>query len=275
MPRRRRHPLTARNHANAGKQSVAVRTILIALVLGISGLLGLAAQAPAPSTVAATQSSGKPLRHLEYSFTDDYEGVSEYHYNGIGNGIQTSSGVGDVGSSIGGRGTMFADVVSITQDGALRIKVYEWVQGEAHPRDTYTCTVYGSTAVVCPHVPAPSDAEWVLLSYLGRQFVDGAPWDAQRHWHRQADTPAYRLSEDFVLDDGSDDKRAIIRETKKISLHNGEFGSQTEDIKITYDRTMEVPDAIHDEVQSIGSAGSGHGSYDFKLISDSFAKPPK
>jgi hypothetical protein len=253
-----------------------VRTILIALALGICAQAGLAAQTPAGSQAASAiaPTSGKPLRHLEYSFTDDYEGVSEYHFNGIGNGIETSSGVGDVGSSIGGRGTMFADVVAVAQDGALRIKIYEWVQGEAHPGDTYTCAVYGSTAVVCPHVPAPSDAEWVLLSYLGRQFVDGAPWDAQHHWQRKADTPAYRLVEDFALDDGSDDKRAIVRETKKISLHNGEFGTQTEDIKITYDRTMEVPDAIHDEVQSIGSAGSGHGSYDFKLISDSFAKAP-
>jgi hypothetical protein len=263
---RRQEPLTGIGNARAEKR--CVRSV-IALAFCVVAFGGLTAQTPAPAP-----SASKPLRHLEYKFTDDFEGVSEYHFNGIGNGIQTSSGVGDVSSSIGGRGTMSVDILSVTPDGALVVKISESVENEPHPRGSYTCTVYGSTAVLCPSVPAPSDAEWVLLSYLGRQFVAGAPWDAQRHWQRKQDTPRYLLVEDFTLTDATNDKQTLIREKKKMSLHNGGFGSQTEDVAITYDQTMEVPTVVHDEVQSVGTAGSGHGTYDFHLTSDSFAKAP-
>jgi len=232
-------------------------------------MLGLLATAGLTPALAQTPATAKPLRHLEYSFTADYEGVSEYHFNGI-NG--SNSGVGGVNSSEGGSGKMDIDVLSITPEGALQVQITEWVQNEAHPGQAYTCTVFGNTAVLCPSVPAPSAAEWVLLSYLGRQFVDGAPWDAQHHWQRKSDTSEYSLVEDFTMDPSSDDKRALIRETKKMVLHNGGFSSQTEDVVIRYDRAMEVPVAISDQLQDNGTAGSGHSQYAFNLVSDSFAK---
>jgi hypothetical protein len=260
-----------------------MRTFVIALPLAVCAACILTAQTPAPprQATASAPSSGKPLRHLQYKFSDDFEGVSEYHFNAIGDAFPspyenvsgTSSGVGNVSASMGGRGTMDIDILSIAPDGALVVRISEWVENQPHPGQAYTCTVYGNTSVVCPPRPAPSDAEWVLLSYLGRQFVDAAPWDAQHHWQRKTDNPRYDLVEDFTMADGSDDKQAVIREKKKIQLHNGGFGGKTEEIVVTYDRAMEVPVAIHDEMQLVGSAGSGHGSYDFKLMSDSFAKP--
>lgn len=250
---------------------------MIALAFCIVAFAGLTAQTPAPAP-----SASKPLRHLDYKFTDDFEGVVGSEFNAIGNAFPgagenvagTSSGVSNTSASMGGRGTMSVDILSVTPDGALAVKISEQVENEAHPGQSYTCTVYGSTAVACPSVPAPSQAEWVLLSYLGRQFVAGAPWDAQRHWQRKQDTPRYLLVEDFTLTDATNDKRTLIREKKKMSLHNGGFGSQTEDIDITYDQTMEVPTAVHDEVQIVGTAGSAHGTYDFHLTGDSFAKAP-
>lgn len=231
-------------------------------------MLALFAIAAQPATSPA---SSKPLRHLQYSFAVDYEGVSEYHFNGI---AYSNSGVGGVNSSEGGKGTMGIDVLAIAPDGALQVRISEWIQNEPHPGQAYTCSVYGNTAVVCPSVPAPSAAEWVLLSYLGRQFVDGAPWDAQHRWQRKNDTTEYSLVEDFTMDPSSDDKRALIRETKKMVLHNGGFSSQTEDVVIRYDRAMEVPVAINDQLQDAGDAGSGHSQYSFYLIGDSFAKAP-
>jgi hypothetical protein len=62
----------------------------------------------------------------------------------------------------------------------------------------------------------PSDAEFMLLSYLGRQFVDAAPWDARHHWQRTRDTSLYKLVEDFTMADGGDDKHAVILEKKDI-----------------------------------------------------------
>lgn len=242
-----------------------MRSSSIAMALTVFASAALTAQTPAPS-----QSSGKPLRHLQYSFSTSYSGVSEYHYNGIGD---SSSGVGGSADSQGGRGTMDVDVLSVANDGALVIRISEWIQNEPHARQPFTCTVYGNTMVVCPSAdPSPSDAEFMVLGYLGRQFVDAAPWDAQHHWQRTRDTSLYNLVEDFTMADGSDDKHATILEKKKTSIHSVGFASQTEDIRVTYDRAMEVPDAIHDELQVVGDDGSGHGTYDFHLISDSFAK---
>jgi hypothetical protein len=241
--------------------------VIKALSVAMLGLLAIAGQMPP----AAAQAPSKPLRHLQYSFVVDYEGVSEYHFNGI---AYSNSGVGGVNSSEGGRGTMDVDVLSIASDGALQARISEWVQNEPHPGQAYTCTVYGNTAVLCPSVPAPSAAEWVLLSYLGRQFVDGAPWDAQHHWQRKSDTPQYSLVEDFTMAPSSDDKRALIHETKKMVLHNGDFSTQTEDVVIHYDRAMEVPVAVNDQLQDAGTGGSGHSEYAFNLVSDSFAKAP-
>jgi hypothetical protein len=221
--------------------------------------------------LAQAQGPSKPLRHLEYTFAVDYEGVSEQHlnnFNGISNG---NSGILGSSSSEGGRGTMSVDVLSIDPDGALTVRISEWVQNEAHPGQAYTCTVYGNTTVLCPSVPAPSQAEWILLAYLGRQFVDAAPWDAQHHWQRRTDTTEYSVIEDFAMDPSSDDKRAEIRETKKMDLHNGGFSTQSEDVQITYDRSMEVPISVRDNVQRAGTGGSGHTEFSFNLTADSFA----
>ena len=237
------------------------------LLPALFAFAGLTAQTPAPN-----QPSAKPLRHLEYTFAVHQEGVSEYHYNGIGNGIETGAGVGGGAANMGGAGTMYVDVLSIGTDGALKVRISEQIQGEPRPEQAYTCTVYGNTTVLCPSVPAPSDAEWVLLSYLGRQFVDAAPWDAQNHWQRKVANSEYTLVEDFTITDASNNKHTMIREHKKMDLHNGGFDTQAEDIDIAYDRSMEVPTSIHDDAQDAGTDGSSHATFDFKLIGDSFAK---
>jgi hypothetical protein len=244
------------------KQSGAMKKAVLALAL-----TSLTAQTP-----ASAPSSGAPLRHLEYAFSVDEEGVSEYHYNGIGNGVETGAGVGGGANSNGGRGTMYVDVLSVAADGALVVKIWELVQDQARPGQAYTCTVYGNTVVLCPSVPAPSTAQWVLLSYLGRRFVDGAPWDAAHHWQRKEDNQQYTMLEDFTMGDAGNPNLALITEKRKMTLHNGEFGTRQDEVRIVYDRSMEVPDVVHDEMQSVSPGGSGHAAFDFQLTSDSFSK---
>ncbi len=236
-----------------------MRKIIVALSLCLLGAVTLTDETPA-----------KPLRHLEYAFTVHEEGVTEYHFNGIG--VIPGAGVGGGATSDGGSGTMYVDVLSVGSDGALSVKVSEDVLDEARPRQAYTCAVYGNTTVLCPSVPAPSDAEWVLLSYLGREFVNAAPWDAQHHWQRKLDTSEYKLVEDFSMSDKLDANLVLISEEKKMEIHNGGFGTRTDSVQISYDRSMEVPSAIHDDVESIERNGSGHEAFDFKLTADSFAK---
>jgi len=251
-----------------------MRTIQTVACLCILAFACLTGQTPPPANAPAASPApaAKPLRHLEYAFIVGYQGVRGGQFNGIGNGVNTSNGVASVASSTGGHGTMDVDVLSIASDGALVVRISETVYLEARPRQAYTCEVYGNTAVVCPSVPAPSQAEWVLLSYLGRQFVEAAPWDAQSHWQRKAETAQYSLQEDFTIRDTGDGKHVLIRETKKTEIHDGGFSTQTEEAAITYDRSMEVPDAVHDDLVASGGGGSGHSSFDFQLSKDSFAK---
>lgn len=228
---------------------------------------------PASATAPTASAGGKPLRHLEYAFSVHEEGLSEYQFSPISdNGDAT--GVGGSILSDGGSGTMSIDVLGIAPDGALSVRISESVDGELHPRQAYTCTVYGSTGVLCPSVPAPSQAEWILLSYLGRQFVDAAPWDAQHHWQRTAQNAQYSLVEDFTMADDSNPKKLVIHEDKKMKLHNGGFGTQTEEIVILYDRTLEVPVAVSDDMRDVEGSGSGHGTYKFALKKDSFTAGP-
>ena len=240
----------------------------IGLLLAL-GVVVLSAQTPRP---AGSPEPSKPLRHLEYSFSVHREGLSGAEFNGSNDEPLLPGTIGEAGT--GGSGTMSVDVLSIAPDGALVVRISEWVKLEPRPRQAYTCTVYGNTTVACPSVPAPSQAEWLLLSYLGRQFVDAAPWDSQHQWKRAERTEQYDLVENFTLLPGSTDQRATIRETKIASVHNGDASVQREDVTIAYDRALEVPDIIHDDFTAASDNGSdtGHATFDFQLLRDSFAK---
>jgi hypothetical protein len=245
--------------------------------IALAGALIETAQTPIPSPSPSIAPAGSatpagPLRRLQYRFTVDEEGISEYQFSPISD-TGDATGVGGSVTSDGGAGTMNIDVLSVAPDGALLVRISEFVDGDLRARQAYTCTVYGSTAVLCPSAPAPSQAEWILLSYLGRQFVDAAPWDAQHHWQRTKETAQYSLVEDFTMGDSTDPKKIVINENKKMKLHNGSLGSQTEDIVVVYDRTMEVPLSISDDMRDVEGSGSGHGTFKFTLKADSFSTP--
>jgi hypothetical protein len=215
------------------------------------------------------------MRHLEYFFSVSEDGMTSYEFNGINGGIETASGAGSGESSTGGDGTMYVDVMSVAPDGALVVKISELVRNEPRPRAAYTCNVYGNTAVFCPAIPAPSAAEWVLLSYLGRQFIDGAPWSADGHWQRNEKATGFDLQEDFTLVDAGNGKKVVVQELRKMDTHNGGFSTQSSTITINYDRAMEVPDQIRDEVVASGANSASSAHYEFTLLNDSFAKKPR
>ncbi|MGA7356104.1 MAG: hypothetical protein WA431_08020 [Candidatus Cybelea sp.] len=191
-------------------------------------------------------------------------------YSGADSAVPNSPGDS---TTDGGQGTMQVDVLSVTADGALLVRISEKVDSEPQPRQAYTCTVYGDTTVTCPSAPAPSQAEWLLLSYLGRRFVDGAPWDAKGHWQRTETIAQFTLHEDFTKSNDSDPKHIVVHESKVFDMSNGGLSVRRENVRITYDRSMEAPTAIHDDLVSTGDSGSsGHATFDFSLKSDSFAK---
>ncbi len=190
--------------------------------------------------------AAKMLRHLEYSFNQ---------------------------SAPAGGGTMSVDILSVDPDGGLVVRISERDRSDAAPRQAFTCKVYGNTTVVCPATATPSQAESVLLAFLGRQFIDAAPWDPQGHWQRSEQSQQADTQEDFTLMDAGDGKKVVVREVKKMQAHTGGAQSQTSEITINYDRAMEVPDTVRDDVATSGGNAASHASYQFTLQADSFAKP--
>ena len=141
----------------------------------LCGLAALSAQTPAPLPALSpgpTPTPGKPLRQLEYTFSVGVQGLQNYAVEPGGSGVQTVDKGGHVATPEGGSGTMYVNVLSVAPDGALVVRIAELVQGDPRPRQAFTCSVYGNTSVLCPSMPSPSEAEWVLLSYLGREFVE-------------------------------------------------------------------------------------------------------
>jgi hypothetical protein len=59
-----------------------------------------------------------------------------------------------------------------------------------------------------------------------------------------------------------------------MQLHNRGFTNRTDEVQITYDRSMQVPYAVRDDIQMAEEQGSAHGIFTFKLLSDSLAKSP-
>jgi len=221
----------------------------------------LMAQTPAPTASTA------PLRHLRYAFTADYQNLTEAHYDGTRN---STSGVATGVRGGGRKGTVAVDVVSIAPDGALVVHVSETLQNAPRAGETHTCMVYGNTSVLCPAYDKTTDAEWSLLSYLGREFVDGAPWDAQRHWQHKENTQKFDLTEDFTLTGALTDPSVVVHESKVMKLHDGDFEERIDDVQITYDRTMEIPATVHDEMRRIYNGTSSSSTFDFHLTSDSW-----
>lgn len=232
----------------------------------LCGWLLLTAQTPAPTAAPA-----KPLRHLEYRFSVAVEGLQGYAYK-PNKGVQTVDSNGHVATPEAGNGTMYVDILSVAPDGSLVISIAEKTSEDPRPRQAFSCNVYGNTSVLCPQMPGPSDAEWMLLGYLGRQFVDGAPWTADGHWQRTESSAQFESQENFTLVDAGNGNRVIVREDKKLTLHDGGFDTQTSQITVTYDRKMEVPDAVRAEVDTTGGDEANHASYSFTLTRDSFAK---
>jgi hypothetical protein len=221
-------------------------------------------------------------RHLEYAFTVSEQGGSEAQTGAMGtsdrsyaspeSGATTSgSGIGGMVSSDGGTGTMTVDVLSVTADGALVVQISEFVDGEPRARSAYTCTVYGNTTVSCPDNASPSQAEWILLSFMGRRFVDGAPWDSKNQWSRTQDTPQYKMTQLFTKTTTPDNAIVNITESKKMSLHNGGYSNQTQDSNVSYNVALEVPVSVKGEITTQSPGDSNHLMVSMKLKSDSWA----
>lgn len=236
-----------------------------------AGILALSAQTPAAPAVTPPP---KPLRRLTYSFSVDYLTNGEGHDSGMSIGGEGGSGSG-VDSMLGGggrRGTMYVDVNGLSPDGALIVAVNESLEHEPRPQERFTCTVYGDGHVLCPNADGPlSDAENLLLSMLGRGFIDASVSPTNQRWRRTYQGKEVSVVTDYALKDPGNGAPVTILKHSTVKSYVRTIGDSVEDGTIVYDRALSVPDTVNDTVYETRANGSLQTTFSFRLISDSFA----
>lgn len=259
------------------RKSGVPSAIVLAFVIA-----GLTAQTPAPpatGSAAPVTLPTKPLRSLEYNFSIDYQQNGEVHPEGtsgdnagdIGTG---GSGVRSVLNGIGRTGVLNADIMGMAKDGALVIRVSEWLQAQPRPSQSYICAAYPNGSVVCPAELNVTDAENELMTYLGRGFYDPTLVDAQHQWTRTYSNNNVSVASTFTITGAPDANPLSITETSQITSQNGAFHNWKDNARLTYDPDLEVPIKIHDlALQQGRGATSVQTIMDFQLTKDSFAKP--
>jgi hypothetical protein len=192
---------------------------------------------------AASANAPKPVRSLSYSFTD---ATASAHYTG----------------------TITADVMGGTQDGALVVRFAQTADGA--PSQTLpasVCWVYGDTRVSCSDPKGLSSVETELAHLLGRNFVDGNNLDEKNHWRIAGSLGASKVTDDFTVTANTNGILAIT-EARVITG----AGASTHDAQISYDMNRTVPLSVH-----YTQTGDAASTVDLKLVSDSLpaAKPAK
>ncbi len=242
----------------------------------------LTAQTPAPQTPEQTTASQapptstKPFRHLEYSLQVEYVTNGEGHGSGMSDGGEGGSGSG-VGSLLGAggrRGTIDIDMVGFTKDGALIMTINEMLESAPRPGERFTCTVYGDGHVMCPKADGPlSDAENLVLSFLGRGFIDSSVSATNNHWQRNYEGKEITVVTDYTVTNAGGAGPMKIAKHSKITSRTQTVGNSVEDGQIVYDPSLSVPDVIHDSVYETQGSASLQSTFDLKLTTDSFTKP--
>lgn len=236
-----------------------------------AGVLAFSAQTPAPvSSVPA-----KPVRRLVYAFSADYVTNGEAHDSGMSPGGTESSGSG-VESLLGGggrHGTMNVDVVGFSPDGALIVAINESLENAPRPGERFTCTVYGDGHVLCQKADGPlTDAENLLLSMLGRGFIDASVSPTNNHWRQTYDGKQVSVVTDYTLTDPGGGRPVTIVKHSNIKSRVRTIGDSVEDGTIVYDRALSVPDSVKDTTYETLPSGSLQSTFSFTLTSDSFAR---
>jgi hypothetical protein len=226
-------------------------------------VFALTAQSPSPSLPAA------PLRHLEFNYAVDYQSMGSIDTGAIGPtaGAATQSYTGGSGR----QGKMIVDIMAVAKDGGLLVRAAEWPDTEPKEQQTFTCAVYADMRVLCPGSLPVTDAETTLMTFLAHNFVDPNAIDANNHWQEKYSNQYVDSVGDFtVTSTANDGKLATIVGHSAVKSVNGANQDWTDDSKIVYDLTKEVPTSVH--VVSKQAARGSHSyssTMDFTLTKDS------
>ncbi|HEY5426379.1 MAG TPA: hypothetical protein VIJ77_07505 [Candidatus Tumulicola sp.] len=244
------------------------RRLMGRLFICISAFAVLTAQTPAPAGTPALPD--KPLRHLEYAFSVDYQRNGEVHEGAIGT---ARSGVGSLMSGIGRQGTLDVDVMAAANDGGLVIRAAEWLQEQPRARQSFICAAYPEGRVICPEYLGVTDVENQIMGYLGRGFFDPSLVDDKGRWQRKFSDKYVSVVSNFTIQGSVQANPLTVLQETSITSLSGNYTSWTESARFTYDPALEVLDTLHDvAIQQARGAATVQTTMDFRLTKDSFAK---
>jgi hypothetical protein len=228
----------------------------------IGWAVAIAASLPIP---AYTQ----PIRVLVYHFSVDAHGF--WSTRGVANGGVVRFGTGS--TTLGGTGTLTVNVDSATRDGGLVVDVTEHMDRVDHNFQTVRCAVYGASGrVICDQnlekdgdVPAETT---MLLTYLGRKFLDPSRLDANDHWQVKQVDETDTVTADYTVTKMDGDVVTISVDQEE---RDGPFRSSMTGT-LQYDAKLTNLNKAHLVTDAADGGDSGGSIVDFQLVSDSFAK---
>jgi hypothetical protein len=228
-----------------------------------------AASAPAPATAPGT--AAKPLRQLVFSMSVGEHISHDYHNSGMnGSTGGQSSGVVTDYTSGGRQGSIAVDVLGLNPDGGLIASVLESWQGQTRPEQRFVCVVYGDGRIGCPGgAVRPTDAEELLLSFLGRGFIDPSKMDADKRWSRTDTTGDFTIASNYTMTDNGDGKPVTVEKITKITSRSRTAGDTNIDTVVKYDVAMSVPDSIHSQLVQLNET-TVRTTIDLVLTKDSY-----
>lgn len=189
-----------------------------------------------------------PLRHLEYSYSVDYQNVG-------------SRDTGAIGTRVGS-----------AKDGGLVVRVAEWVQNQPRAQQSFVCAVYPDMSVSCPSTLPVTDVESTMLGFLGRGFVDPTKI-VNNQWTAQYSNKAVTVSTQFtVLSADATGKLISVEGQSTAKSVDGSHPDWLEKMTFTYDLSKEVPTLVDDLAnQAVRGEASYKSHMRFELKSDSLA----
>jgi hypothetical protein len=140
------------------------------------------------------------------------------------------------------KGTIHADVLGVTKDGALYVRFSQEVDGQANATVAPAeCSVYADTRVLCAKSNALGGFENELAHLMGRKFINGDQLDDKNHWRIAGGAGGGSVTDDYTINSNTN---GILDITEaRDFVERSETTHHAADI--TYDLNHTVPTKVH------------------------------
>lgn len=221
----------------------------------------------------AAAAANAPLRHLEFNYETSGSSTTEQH----GSGLRDVAGVSgsDIARSTGNgvdRGTIEADVLSVTQDGGLIIMTSQEGSEKFAPVEI---AVKGDGSILTPANTSPTQEQRYVLSFLGRGIIPFTEAPVGKTWSVSQQAPSGTTDLTHFRITGIEEPIVHLAIERTIEARSGMYHMSITGT-IDYNYKLDVPIAGSLHLNEQNQTGNGLRTttslLTFSLEADSFAK---